>query len=73
MQTNSVLFTSYPHLKSDRTIAAAFDPTIINDAGAYLDDSVPHNDLLPDYAKSEADAVRLWELSEQLWGQKFVQ
>lgn len=34
------------------SIAATFDPSILGDAGAYLDDCVPHDDRLPENAKS---------------------
>jgi len=53
-------------------IVAAFDPSILTSPGAYLNDCVIHDDQLPDIAKDEANATRLWELSENLWGEKFA-
>lgn len=53
-------------------IAAAFDPSLVAHPGAYLDDCVPHDERIPDNCKSDADSLRLWELSEKLWDIKFA-
>jgi NAD(P)-dependent dehydrogenase (short-subunit alcohol dehydrogenase family) len=52
-------------------IVAAFDPTIKNQSGSYLDDCQVANDHALPHAKSDEDAEKLWALSEELVGQKF--
>lgn len=52
-------------------ITAAFDANIKDQSGSYLEDSKIANDNVKPHANNEADAERLWTLSEQLVGQKF--
>ncbi|KAG2177098.1 hypothetical protein INT43_007754 [Umbelopsis isabellina] len=52
-------------------ITAAFDANIKDQSGSYLEDSQIANDHVKPHANSEADAERLWILSERLVGQKF--
>lgn len=53
-------------------VVAALDPRIEGSSGAYLADcKVEHGDVWAEHAKGDADAERLWELSERLVGQKF--
>lgn len=51
-------------------LVAALDPRLENQSGSYLEDCTVHP--LRDYAASPENAQRLWTLSEQLVGQKFV-
>ena len=55
----------------DSQIIAAFDPSIADQNGAFLDDGVPHNDRTSAYGLNQDNADRLWELSEKLWDIKF--
>ena len=52
-------------------IVAGFDQEIVGDNGGYLEDC---NIFVPmaDWARGTENADRLWELSEQLVGQKFA-
>jgi len=52
-------------------VVAAFDPTIIPQNGSYLVDSKVQDDQAAPHAKDIGDAKKLWELSEQLVGEKF--
>ncbi|CAM0135428.1 hypothetical protein VKS41_005065 [Umbelopsis sp. WA50703] len=52
-------------------IVAAFDPDIKDESGSYLEDSKIANDHVKPHADNEADAEKLWTLSEELVGQKF--
>lgn len=52
-------------------IVASFDPSLVSQPGAYLDDSVVANDHIPENLNDPADAQRLWELTEKILGQKF--
>lgn len=56
---------------TDSQVIAAFDPSIANHNGAYLEDGVVHNDQAPAYGLNEENADKLWELSEKMWGIKF--
>jgi hypothetical protein len=51
-------------------MVAAFDPKLTPDAGVYLSDcqQVP---AAKDWATDPQQAEKLWELSEQLVGQRF--
>lgn len=51
-------------------LIAALDPQYENVNGAYFDDSVPAEPA--EHARSLEDAEKLWKLSEQLVGEKFV-
>ncbi|KAJ2957923.1 hypothetical protein NQZ79_g6389 [Umbelopsis isabellina] len=52
-------------------ITAAFDANIKDQSGSYLEDSKIANDHVKPHANNEADAGKLWTLSEQLVGQNF--
>jgi len=52
-------------------IVAAFDQAIISQSGSYLEDSNVHDDLAAPHATDMEGAKKLWELSEQLIGEKF--
>lgn len=52
-------------------VAAAFDPSIKDQSGSYLIDSRIQNDQLSPQVTDE-NAVRLWELSEELVGIKLL-
>jgi NAD(P)-dependent dehydrogenase (short-subunit alcohol dehydrogenase family) len=52
------------------TIVAAFDPTIADQSGGYLADSVVVDVL--DHAKDEVMVEKLWEISEKLAGERFT-
>jgi hypothetical protein len=53
------------------TVIAAFDPSIVDRSGGYLNDGVIDDAAVKDYAVDEANAERLWQLSEELVGEKF--
>ncbi|KAH8550857.1 short-chain dehydrogenase [Umbelopsis sp. PMI_123] len=52
-------------------IIAAFDPSIKNQNGAYLQNGIVDNESVKYWAKDDNNASKLWELSEQLVGHKF--
>ncbi|KDQ11814.1 hypothetical protein BOTBODRAFT_447830 [Botryobasidium botryosum FD-172 SS1] len=52
-------------------IFAAFDPAIVAQSGAYLEDASVNEDGAAPHASDMESAKRLWELSEQLVGEKF--
>jgi len=52
-------------------IIAAFHETIIPQSGSYLADANVHDELAAPHAKDMESARKLWELSEQLVGEKF--
>ncbi|KAK9760946.1 hypothetical protein K7432_014535 [Basidiobolus ranarum] len=52
-------------------IVAAFDPSIKDQSGSYLADAQLNNAGALPYALDDANARKLWALSEQLIGQKF--
>ncbi|KAK9760912.1 hypothetical protein K7432_014601 [Basidiobolus ranarum] len=52
-------------------IVAAFDPSIRDQSGSYLEDNRVNNANVKEYALDETNARKLWSLSEQLVGQKF--
>ncbi|KAI9006801.1 hypothetical protein DFJ74DRAFT_376766 [Hyaloraphidium curvatum] len=52
-------------------IVAGFDPAIADRNGAYLQDCKVDEEACAEYAKDLANAARLWEMSEQVVGQKF--
>ncbi|ANB14388.1 Env9p [Sugiyamaella lignohabitans] len=53
------------------TLAAAFNPEIASQSGAYLDDCEIHEEHCRNHAKQSNDAFKLWTVSEELVGQKF--
>jgi NAD(P)-dependent dehydrogenase (short-subunit alcohol dehydrogenase family) len=47
-------------------MVAAFDPTIVDQNGSYLEDAQVHNELARPDALDEENAIKLWNFSEQL-------
>lgn len=58
-------------VSSNSQVIAAFDPSLIEHNGSYLDDGVVHNELAPTWSRSDEGADKLWELSEKAWNIKF--
>ncbi|KAK7038152.1 short-chain dehydrogenase/reductase family protein [Favolaschia claudopus] len=54
------------------TVAAAFDPSLNDKPGAYLDDSVAANDKIAPHAADPANAEKLWIVSERIIGESFT-
>ncbi|KAK6996295.1 hypothetical protein R3P38DRAFT_3628943 [Favolaschia claudopus] len=54
------------------TVAAAFDPRLDDVPGAYLDDSTVANDAVALHSSDPANAKKLWEVTEEIIGEKFV-
>ncbi|KAF7365617.1 Short-chain dehydrogenase/reductase family protein [Mycena venus] len=54
------------------TVAAAFDSSLNDKPGAYLDDCVEANDTIAPHASDSANAERLWVLTERLIGESFT-
>nr|GAT61370.1 short-chain dehydrogenase/reductase family protein [Mycena chlorophos] len=57
---------------SATTIAAAVDPNLEGKGGAYLVDSVLAEDQVSAFAADPANAKKLWDLTEELLGEKFT-
>ncbi|KAJ7480998.1 NAD-P-binding protein [Mycena latifolia] len=53
------------------TVAAAFDPSLSDKPGAYLDDCKDATDKIAPHSSDPASASRLWEVTEQIIGQSF--
>ncbi|KAJ7039569.1 hypothetical protein C8F04DRAFT_1254850 [Mycena alexandri] len=53
------------------TVAAAFDPLINNQPGAYLGDSAVANDAIAPHSSDPANAERLWDVTEKIIGERF--
>ncbi|KAJ6584414.1 hypothetical protein B0H19DRAFT_1058840 [Mycena capillaripes] len=54
------------------TVVAAFDPTLNDKPGAYLNDCVAANELVAPHSSDPANAEKLWTLTEEIIGEKFV-
>ncbi|KAJ7644677.1 hypothetical protein FB45DRAFT_898445 [Roridomyces roridus] len=54
------------------TLVAAFDPSLNEKAGSYLNDCVVANDLIDPPSSDPANAARLWSLTEVIIGEKFT-
>ncbi|KAJ7472932.1 hypothetical protein B0H11DRAFT_1344894 [Mycena galericulata] len=54
------------------TVAAAFDPRISNQSGAYLNDSKVANELVAPHTSDPANAERLWTETEKIICEKFT-
>lgn len=52
-------------------IVAAFDPSIVKDNGAYLEDAHVSEATCVPHGKDMEAAQKLWEISEKIIGQKF--
>ncbi|KAJ7606963.1 hypothetical protein DFH06DRAFT_1347738 [Mycena polygramma] len=53
------------------TLVAAFDPTINDKPGAYLNDCVVSNQLVAAHSSDAANAEKLWMMTEDIIGEKF--
>ncbi|KAK6983807.1 hypothetical protein R3P38DRAFT_3233606 [Favolaschia claudopus] len=53
------------------TVAAAFDPKLNDVPGAYLDDCTVANDKIAPHSSDQGNARKLWELTEDIIGEKF--
>ncbi|KAF2427732.1 short-chain dehydrogenase [Tothia fuscella] len=68
--------TAYLRWKSipqgaSRTVVAAFDPSIVDRSGAYLQDGHIDDEAVAAYASDMGNAEKLWKVSEELVGQEF--
>ncbi|KAF7351425.1 Short-chain dehydrogenase/reductase family protein [Mycena sanguinolenta] len=54
------------------TVAAAFDPRISNKPGSFLDNSQIASEAVAAHSSDPANAERLWILTEEIIGEKFV-
>ncbi|KAJ7681873.1 hypothetical protein DFH06DRAFT_283370 [Mycena polygramma] len=54
------------------TVAAAFDPRLNDVPGAYLNDSAAANMEVSEYCADPANAEKLWEVTEEIIGEKFA-
>nr|GAT43420.1 short-chain dehydrogenase/reductase family protein [Mycena chlorophos] len=53
------------------TLVAAFDPRISDQSGAYLDDCVLAEEKVAPHSADMTRALKLWELTEEVVGEKF--
>ncbi|KAF7318605.1 Short-chain dehydrogenase/reductase family protein [Mycena chlorophos] len=53
------------------TIVTAFDPRLVGESGAYLNDSKIQNELLAPHTSDPATAAKLWDLTEEALGEKY--
>ncbi|KAJ7495096.1 NAD-P-binding protein [Mycena latifolia] len=53
------------------TVVAAFDPSLSDKPGAYLDDCKDATDKIAPHSSDPANAARLWEATEKVVGQSF--
>ncbi|KAJ7062264.1 hypothetical protein C8F01DRAFT_1137041 [Mycena amicta] len=53
------------------TVAAAFDPRLVQTPGAYLDDSTIANDKIAPHASDPVLGAKLWATTEDIVGEKF--
>ncbi|KAJ7624204.1 hypothetical protein DFH06DRAFT_754251 [Mycena polygramma] len=54
------------------TVAAAFDPRLNDVPGAYLDDCVEANSTIASHSSDPANAEKLWDVTEEIIGEKFT-
>ncbi|KAJ6517264.1 hypothetical protein C8R47DRAFT_1205498 [Mycena vitilis] len=54
------------------TLVAAFDPTINDKPGAYLNDCVVSNQLVAAHSSDPTNAEKLWTITEEIIGEKFT-
>ncbi|KAJ7785166.1 hypothetical protein DFH07DRAFT_948246 [Mycena maculata] len=54
------------------TVAAAFDPRLSGQPGAYLNDSNVANQAVAPHSSDPANAERLWAVTERIIGEKFT-
>jgi len=54
------------------TLVAAFDPTLNDKPGAYLDDCVVASEAIAPHSSDPANAERLWTLTEEIIGEAFT-
>ncbi|KAJ7231157.1 hypothetical protein B0H12DRAFT_1077231 [Mycena haematopus] len=63
--------TSDP-VRVSSTVAAAFDPSLNDIPGAYLDDSTAANEKVSAYCADPANGEKLWAATEEIIGEKFT-
>jgi len=54
------------------TVAAAFDPSLNDTPGAYLDDCIVANEAIAPHASDLGNAEKLWDVTEQIIGESFT-
>ncbi|KAK7040027.1 short-chain dehydrogenase/reductase family protein [Favolaschia claudopus] len=54
------------------TVTAAFDPRLDDKPGAYLDDCNVANESVAAHSSDPANAKRLWDITEEVIGERFV-
>ncbi|KAJ6453175.1 hypothetical protein C8R45DRAFT_1112680 [Mycena sanguinolenta] len=54
------------------TVAAAFDIRLESKSGAYLVDSVEANDNIAPHCSDPETAMKLWTITEEIVGEKFI-
>ncbi|KAJ7649516.1 NAD-P-binding protein [Mycena polygramma] len=54
------------------TVAAAFDPRLEDQPGAFLVDSVVANDKVAPHSSDPENAAKLWTVTEEIVGEKFT-
>ncbi|KAK7062402.1 short-chain dehydrogenase/reductase family protein [Favolaschia claudopus] len=54
------------------TIVAAFDSRLDDESGAYLDDCVVANEKVAPHSSNAETASKLWEITEEIVGEKFT-
>ncbi|KAH8551423.1 hypothetical protein BGW37DRAFT_557313 [Umbelopsis sp. PMI_123] len=70
IDVSKVFWKSIPQGTSTHLVAA-FDPNIASESGSFLDDCQIANDHAMEYAKDDAQAEKLWQLSEKIVGKNF--
>ncbi|KAF7365618.1 Short-chain dehydrogenase/reductase family protein [Mycena venus] len=70
-QPSSEIFKTIPQGAST-TLVAAFDPTLNDKPGAYLDDCVVFNEPIPPGSSDRANAEKLWTVTEEIIGETFT-
>ncbi|KAF8194327.1 hypothetical protein K438DRAFT_816661 [Mycena galopus ATCC 62051] len=53
------------------TVAAAFDPRLNNNPGAYLDDCIASNESVAPHSSDHGNSEKLWTVTERIIGEKF--
>ncbi|KAJ6515152.1 hypothetical protein C8R47DRAFT_1206493 [Mycena vitilis] len=53
------------------TVAAAFDPRLADQPGAYLVDSTVANEAIAPHSSDPANAQKLWDMTEEIIGERF--
>ncbi|KAJ7643080.1 hypothetical protein DFH06DRAFT_1477288 [Mycena polygramma] len=69
--TESIQWKTIPQ-GAATTVAAAFDPRINDQPGAYLEDSTVKNESVAAHSSDPATAARLWAMTEKIVGEEFT-